>query len=210
MSEQSEILQFQVNGITYDLDINASATIAECEAATSAANTAAAHAEITASKSPYIDETTGTWWVWDSTASSGAGAYVDTNVSADPETAKADKVDVDNANSVIAEAMLYLYNENKALRELLTGKNKAVLPYIKAQTIECVDKMTMGVPDILESSVAGAPSTANVPDNWNEETMTVWDGCPRRIGQQYVDKESGKVYYAIKVTGSTSDWVALN
>ena len=111
---------------------------------------------------------------------------------------------------VMVEALTYLYNENKALHELLTGKDNAVLPYIKAQTIECVDKMTMGVPDVLESNVAGAPSAANVPDNWNEETMTVWDGCPRKIGQQYVDKASGKVYYAIKVTGSTANWVALN
>jgi hypothetical protein len=70
--------------------------------------------------------------------------------------------------------------------------------------------MTMGVPDVLVSSMAGAPSAANIPDNWDEETMTVWNGCPRKIGQQYVDKASGKVYYAIKVTGSTADWVALN
>ena len=116
----------------------------------------------------------------------------------------------DTSMGVIAEALLYLYNENKALRELLTGKDNAVLPFIKAQTIECVDKMTMGMPDVLESSVAGAPSAANVPDNWNEETMTVWNGCPRKVGQQYVDKASKKVYYAAAVTGSTNDWVALN
>lgn len=128
-----------------------------------------------------------------------------------PDSVRQMLSNIDNKTiPVIAEAMLYLYNENKALRELLTGKDNAVLPYIKAQTIECVDKMTMGVPDVLESSVAGAPSAANVPDNWNEATMDVWDGCPRRIGQQYVDKESGKVYYAIRVTGSTSDWVILN
>jgi len=128
-----------------------------------------------------------------------------------PDSVRQMLSNIDNKTiPVIAEALLYLYNENKALRELLTGKDNAVLPYIKAQTIECVDKMTMGVPDVLESSVEGAPSAANVPDNWNEATMDVWDGCPRRIGQQYVDKVSGKVYYAIKVTGSTSDWVALN
>ena len=120
------------------------------------------------------------------------------------------KVKLDISLSVVAEALLYLYNENKALRELLAGKDNAVLPYIKAQTIECVDKMTMGVPDVLVSSVEGAPSAANVPDNWNEETMTVWNGYPRKIGQQYVDKVGGKVYYAIKVTGSTGDWVVLN
>ena len=120
------------------------------------------------------------------------------------------KVKLDISLSVIAEALLYLYSENKALRELLTGKDNAMLPYIKAQTIECVDKMTMGAPDILEGETAGAPSAANVPTNWNEATMGVWDGCPRRIGQQYVDKVSKKVYYAVAVTGSTSDWVALN
>ena len=120
------------------------------------------------------------------------------------------KVKLDISLSVVAEALLYLYNENKALRELLSGKDNAVLPYIKAQTIECVDKMTMGVPEVLVSSVEGAPSAENVPENWDEETMTVWNGCPRKIGQQYVDKVNKKVYYAVAVTGSTDDWVALN
>jgi len=128
-----------------------------------------------------------------------------------PDSVRQMLSNIDNKTiPVVAEAMLYLYNENKALRELLTGKDNAVLPYIKVQTIECVDKMTMGVPDILESKNAGAPSAANIPDNWDEATMTVWNGCPRKIGQQYVDKASGKVYYAIKVTGSTSDWAPLN
>lgn len=128
-----------------------------------------------------------------------------------PDSVRQMLSNIDNKTiPVIAEAMLYLYNENKALRELLTGKDNAVLPYIKAQTIECVDKMTMGVPDVLESETAGAPGASNIPANWNEATMGVWDGCTRRIGQQYVDKASGKVYYAIKVTGSTSDWVPLN
>lgn len=112
--------------------------------------------------------------------------------------------------SVVAEALLYLYNENKALRELLAGKDNAVLPVVKAQSVECDDILTLGVPNVLYSSVAGAPSAANVPDNWDEETMTVWDGCPRKIGQQYVDKVNKKVYYAVAVTGSTGDWVALN
>lgn len=120
------------------------------------------------------------------------------------------KVKLDISLSVVAEALLYLYNENKALRELLAGKDNAVLPVVKAQSVECDDLFTLGVPNVLYSSVEGAPSAANVPDNWNEETMTVWNGCPRKIGQQYVDKVSGKVYYAIKVTGSTSNWVALN
>lgn len=120
------------------------------------------------------------------------------------------KVKLDISLSVVAEAMLYLYNEKKALRELLTGKDNAVLPVVKAQSVECDDILTLGAPNVLYSSVAGAPSAANVPANWNEETMTVWNGCPRKIGQQYVDKVNKKVYYAVAVTGSTNDWVALN
>jgi hypothetical protein len=120
------------------------------------------------------------------------------------------KVKLDISLNVVAEALLYLYNENKALRELLAGKDNAVLPMVKAQSVECDDILTLGVPNVLYSSVEGAPSAANVPDNWDEETMTVWNGCPRKIGQQYVDKVSKKVYYAVAVTGSTNDWVALN
>lgn len=120
------------------------------------------------------------------------------------------KVKLDISLSVVAEALLYLYNENKALRELLAGKDNAVLPAVKAQSVECDDILTMGVPNVLYSSVEGAPSAANVPDNWDEETMTVWNGCPRKVGQQYVDKVNKKVYYAVAVTGSTNDWVVLN
>jgi hypothetical protein len=128
-----------------------------------------------------------------------------------PDSVRQMLSNIDNKTiPVIAEAMLYLYNENKALRELLTGKDNAVLPYIKAQTIEFENLMSMGAPNILESEVAGAPSAANVPKNWNNDTMGVWDGCPRKVGQQYVDQSSKKVYYAPVVTGSTSDWVALN
>ena len=128
-----------------------------------------------------------------------------------PDSVRQMLSNIDNKTiPVIAEALLYLYNENKALRDLLAGKDNAVLPMVKAQSVECDDLFTFGVPNVLYSSVEGAPSAANVPDNWNEETMTVWNGCPRKVGQQYVDKASGKVYYAIKVTGSTADWVALN
>ena len=128
-----------------------------------------------------------------------------------PDSVRQMLSNIDNKTiPVIAEALLYLYNENKALRDLLAGKNNAVLPVVKAQSVECDDILTMGVPNVLYSSVAGAPSAANVPNNWDEEAMTVWNGCPRKIGQQYVDNVNKKVYYAVAVTGSTSDWVALN
>ena len=128
-----------------------------------------------------------------------------------PDSVRQMLSNIDNKTiPVIAEAMLYLYNENKALREMLTGKDVAVLPYIKAQNVECDDILTLGVPNVLYSSVAGAPSATNIPDNWDEDTMDVWFGCPRKIGQQYVDRVSKNVYYAVAVTGSTSDWVVLN
>ena len=128
-----------------------------------------------------------------------------------PDSVRQMLSNIDNKTiPVIAEAMLYLYNENKSLRELLTGKDNAVLPFIKARVVECEERMTMGTPNVLECKVAGAPSAANIPANWDEATMGVWDGCPRKVGQQYVDKESKKVYYAVAVTGSTADWVPLN
>ena len=128
-----------------------------------------------------------------------------------PDSVRQMLSNIDNKTiPVIAEALLYLYSENKVLRELFTGKDNAVLPVVKAQSVECDDILTLGVPNVLVSSVEGAPSADNVPDNWNEETMTVWNGCPRKIGQQYVDRVNKKVYYAVAVTGSTSDWVALN
>lgn len=128
-----------------------------------------------------------------------------------PDSVRQMLSNIDNKTiPVIAEAMLYLYNENKALRELLTGKDSAVLPYIKAQKVECDDVLTCGAPSVLTSKVAGAPSAANIPDNWDEETMTVWNGCPRFVGQKYIDQASKKVYIAVTLTASTNDWVALN
>jgi len=128
-----------------------------------------------------------------------------------PDSVRQMLSNIDNKTiPVIAEALLYLYNENKALRELLTGKDDAVLPFIKARVVECEERMTMGTPNVLECKVAGAPSAANVPANWNEAAMGVWDGCPRKVGQQYVDKASKKVYYAVAVTGSTADWVLIS
>lgn len=144
---------------------------------------------------------------------SSSNKYVQYRLTADEFSTNVDDwedVSAEVQFHVIAEALIHLYNENKTLRELLAGKDNAVLPVVKAQSVECDDILTLGVPNVLYSSVEGAPSAANVPDNWNEETMTVWNGCPRKIGQQYVDKASKKVYYAVAVTGSTSDWVVLN
>lgn len=120
------------------------------------------------------------------------------------------KVKLDSSLGVIAEALLYLYNENKALRDILTGRDNAIMAYIKAINIECEQITMFGAPLVLRCSTAGAPSAANIPVNWDEKTMDVWNGTPRFRGQQYIDTTNSKVYYAVKLTGSTSDWVALN
>ncbi len=128
-----------------------------------------------------------------------------------PDSVRQMLSNIDNKTiPVIAEAMLYLYNENKALREMLTGKDVAVLPAVKTQAVNCERVTKFGTPDVLESSVEGAPSAENTPDNWEEKTMGVWNGCPRFIGQQYIDKVAKKVYVAVALTNSTNDWVALN
>lgn len=120
------------------------------------------------------------------------------------------KVKLDSSLGVIAEALVYLYNENKALRQLITGSDNATLPTVKTQTLEYEQAMSFGAAAILISTTEGAPSVAVVPDNWNEETMNVWNGCPRFVGQRYIDQVSKKVYEAVTLTGSTSDWVPLN
>lgn len=128
-----------------------------------------------------------------------------------PDSVRQMLSNIDNKTiPVIAEALLYLYNENKALRELLTGKDNAVVPVVKAQEVVCEQVTKFGSPDLLISLVEGAPSAAVVPDNWDEDTMDVWNGCPRFIGQKYIDQVAKKVYLAVTLTASTNDWVALN
>lgn len=70
--------------------------------------------------------------------------------------------------------------------------------------------LTNNIPNILYSKTAGAPSSSITPYNWNTEVMGLWTGVPRFIGQIYIDKVNGKVYIAIDVTNSTSDWKLLN
>ena len=120
------------------------------------------------------------------------------------------KVKLDSSLGVIAEALLYLYNENKALRQLITGSDNATLPTVKTQTLEYEQARSFGAAAILISTTEGAPSVAVIPDNWDEDTMNVWNGCPRFVGQRYIDQVGKKVYEAVTLTGSTSDWVPLN
>ncbi|MBR1687039.1 MAG: hypothetical protein IJ710_00705, partial [Prevotella sp.] len=100
--------------------------------------------------------------------------------------------------------------ENQQLKAMLSGNDNATMAKLKAQVVEAEELLTLATPRILTSKVAGAPSAANIPGNWDEETMGVWYGCPRFVGQRYIDQASKKVYEAVTLTNSTADWVALN
>ena len=62
----------------------------------------------------------------------------------------------------------------------------------------------------LYSSVGGAPTEANVPDNWREDLMGVWTGAPLFTGQEYIDKVNKKLYKCLCTpTNSTGDWKVI-
>lgn len=104
------------------------------------------------------------------------------------------KVKLDAISQVAGEALNQLYQENVGLKALVAAM-MADDEYRKP----------------LESSTAGAPSASNIPTNWNEETMGVWNGCPRFKGQEYIDKASKKLYRCLCTpTNSTADWTVMN
>ena len=79
-----------------------------------------------------------------------------------------------------------------------------------AKRVNAAEYYISNTPRILRCKVAGAPSAANVPDNWDPATMGVWTGVPRSTEQIYMDQASKKVYAAPVLTNSTNDWVVLN
>ena len=81
---------------------------------------------------------------------------------------------------------------------------------LAALRVDSKEYFVCGLPRVLRSKVAGAPSAANVPDNWDPATMGVWTGVPRSTEQIYMDQASKKVYGAPVLTNSTNDWVLLN
>ena len=81
---------------------------------------------------------------------------------------------------------------------------------LAALRVDSKEFFVCGLPRVLRSKVAGAPSAANVPDNWDPATMGVWTGVPRSTEQIYMDQASKKVYAAPVLTNSTNDWVVLN
>lgn len=81
---------------------------------------------------------------------------------------------------------------------------------LAALRVDSKEYFVCGLPRVLRSKVAGAPSAANVPDNWDPTTMGVWTGVPRSTEQIYMDQDGKKVYGAPVLTNSTNDWVLLN
>lgn len=106
---------------------------------------------------------------------------------------------------VISEAFAYLYNQVEDLKASLIGEGYNRVN-VKFNQVDAQEIYSYGVPAILISSTAGAPSAANVPDNWDIETMGAWSGYPFFIGQLYLDKSTPKLYCAKAVTASTGDW----
>ena len=110
--------------------------------------------------------------------------------------------------TVVAAAFAYLKAEVDGLKASLHDAN--VLLDAAFASLDAGSYKVCGLPRVLRSKVAGAPSAANVPDNWDPATMGVWTGVPRSTEQLYMDQASKKVYAAPVLTNSTNDWVLLN
>ena len=109
---------------------------------------------------------------------------------------------------VIAEAITYLDARLSSVEDALRDPQQCI--DLNVMKLDAAQMFRYGVPAVLESSVAGAPSAANVPSNWDADTMGIWAGCPLFVGQVYSDKANGKIYMACKVSNSTGDWKLLN
>ena len=177
----------EVNGVEYGVDIEASATIQEAvdaaEAATSAANTAAVAALITASKSPYIGQN-GNWYVWDTTTNQ----YVDTEIPADAESLKANKADLDNLVDEVAGVETYP-------SDLAHVADFYAMPKLAGQ------------PMLLFCN--GTPTSSNKPTNWIDfmHGGYEWTGLPSAVGQQVLDYTNHVLYFGwLNPSNYTLEW----
>ena len=118
---------------------------------------------------------------------------------------------------VISEALNALKAENDALRSLLTTEGGYGLP-VSLSRVDALEYRKAGRPDILTTSVAGAPSAAVIPNEWDEDTMGAWGGgASCQPGTRYIvlrDKATnptvlGAVYEKVGNLASTADWVLL-
>jgi len=117
-----------------------------------------------------------------------------------------DNCNLDDIGEVTAAAIAYLHSEINGLKAIIRGYQ------IDAQVriMDASEYRVLGAPHIIRSSVAGAPSASNIPDNWDEETMGVWTGVPRDWDWVYRDLASAKEYHVKGITNSVNDWFAIN
>ena len=116
---------------------------------------------------------------------------------------------IDNSTIPVIAAAFALLNERVAdLEKRLTGIFDRIDVF--ARNVDAEDYLKNGIPMVLYSAESGAPASARIPQNWDQDKMGVWTGVPFNIGQMYVDKVNGKVYVAKALSNSTNDWAVLN
>ena len=109
---------------------------------------------------------------------------------------------------IICAAFAQMQAEIDGLKDALY--EATVLLKASFMSVNAKEYLVCGLPRVLRGKVAGAPSAANVPENWDVKTMGVWTGVPRSTEQLYMDQVNKKVYAAPVLTNSTNDWVVLN
>ncbi len=117
--------------------------------------------------------------------------------------------EIDRKISLVISEAIAAMNERFSIVEAALRDPRQRIS-LSVENLDAANISRFGVPLCLESSVAGAPSAANVPDNWDQKTMGVWAGYPLFVGQIYSDKSSGKIYMAYRVNALTGDWKLLN
>lgn len=116
---------------------------------------------------------------------------------------------IDNSTvPVISAAFAWMDARIRLLESRLVDAYSRIDIYAKKVYAE--DIFVFNTPMILESLEAGAPAAARVPKNWNQDTMGVWSGVPKKVGQVYIDRSSKKVYVATNLSNSTNDWSLMN
>ena len=116
---------------------------------------------------------------------------------------------IDNSTvPVISAAFAWMDARIRLLESRLVDAYNRIDIYAKKVYAE--DIFVFNTPMILESLEAGAPAAARVPKNWNQDTMGVWSGVPKKVGQVYIDRSSKKVYVATNLSNSTNDWSLMN
>lgn len=120
-------------------------------------------------------------------------------------------------DQVLAEAIVLCATRLKALENALISSPNRMDIFVK--TLDAEDIRILGVPQVLEftgadNTTAVTPAAARIPDNWEQDTMGVWQGVPRKIGQVWIGRSlngSSKIAVAVAkaVTGSVDDWVVI-